>query len=187
MIHIYTTSQKFLNSKIFLFFLRILFCSPSLHLFDPKYSKSSNIVKYFYYIIIYILNSKNILQYYCFCCILDQINAGLVSRRDFFKKKNLTVQKRLNGSVYHICISYIYIYIPVQPWWESKHSSSVRAALPNLTVQNGSNICTAHFTAQTNLESATCRTKPVWSTRIQHMILYIEALQEVKHLRWLHT
>ncbi len=30
--YIYTTNQKFLNS-------------PSLHLFDPKYSKSSNIVK----------------------------------------------------------------------------------------------------------------------------------------------
>ncbi len=24
---------------------------------------------------------KNISQYYCFCCILDQINAGLVSSR----------------------------------------------------------------------------------------------------------
>ncbi len=28
--------------------IRILFCSLSLHLFDPKYSKSSNIVKYFF-------------------------------------------------------------------------------------------------------------------------------------------
>ncbi len=46
MMHIYTTSQKFLNSKIFnVFFLRILFCSPSLHLFDPIHSKSSNTVK----------------------------------------------------------------------------------------------------------------------------------------------
>ncbi len=26
------------------------------------------------------------LQYYCFYCILDQINAGLVSIRDIFKK-----------------------------------------------------------------------------------------------------
>ncbi len=34
------------------------------------------------------LNSKNISQYYCFCCILDQINAGLVSRREFLKKKH---------------------------------------------------------------------------------------------------
>ncbi len=33
-----------------------------------------------------ILNSRNNSQYYCFCCILDQINAGLVSRREFFKK-----------------------------------------------------------------------------------------------------
>ncbi len=33
-----------------------------------------------------ISNSKNISQYYCFCCILDQINAALVSWRDFFKK-----------------------------------------------------------------------------------------------------
>ncbi len=29
------------------------------------------------------LNSKNISKCYCFCCTLDQINAGLVSRRDF--------------------------------------------------------------------------------------------------------
>ncbi len=34
-----------------------------------------------------ILNCKNISEFYCFCCTLDQINAGLVSRRDFFKKK----------------------------------------------------------------------------------------------------
>ncbi len=40
----------FLNSKIFYVFLRTLFCSPSLYLFDPKYSKGSNIVKYFYYL-----------------------------------------------------------------------------------------------------------------------------------------
>ncbi len=40
----YTNSQKFLNSKIFNVFLKN--CSPSLHLFDPKYSKNSNIVKY---------------------------------------------------------------------------------------------------------------------------------------------
>ncbi len=55
------------------------------------------------YILKYILNIKNISQYYCFCCILDQTNTGLVNRRDFFKKnnkKNLTVQKLLNGSVY---------------------------------------------------------------------------------------
>ncbi len=60
------------------------------------------------YILKYILNIKNISQYYCFCCILDQTNTGLVNRREFFKKKNqnLTVQKLLNGSVYHI---YIYI------------------------------------------------------------------------------
>ncbi len=32
---IYTTSQKFLNDKIFYVFERNLFCSPSLHLFDP--------------------------------------------------------------------------------------------------------------------------------------------------------
>ncbi len=32
------------------------------------------------------LNSKNISKYYCFFCTLDQINAGLVNRRDFFKK-----------------------------------------------------------------------------------------------------
>ncbi len=45
------------------------------------------------YIQIVILNSKNISQYYCFYCILDKINAGLVSRREFFKKKNLNLTK----------------------------------------------------------------------------------------------
>ncbi len=38
------------------------------------------------YILKYILNIKNISQYYCFCCILDQTNTGLANRRDFFKK-----------------------------------------------------------------------------------------------------
>ena len=28
----------------------------------------------------FILNSKTILQYYCFCCILNKINEGLLSR-----------------------------------------------------------------------------------------------------------
>ncbi len=48
MIHIYTTSQKFLNSKILIFFLK-----KSLLLTKPAFilsSKSSNIVKYFYYL-----------------------------------------------------------------------------------------------------------------------------------------
>ncbi len=37
-----------------------------------------------------------------FCCIFDQINAGLVSRRNFFKNnmKNHTAQKRLSGGVH---------------------------------------------------------------------------------------
>ncbi len=73
-------------------------------------AKNSALITGINYILKYILNIKNISQYYCFCCILDQTNTGLVNRRDFFKKKkkNLTVQKLLNGSVYHI---YIYIYI----------------------------------------------------------------------------
>ncbi len=37
-------------------------------------------------IIVIILTVKNISQFYCFVCILDQINAGLVSRREFLKK-----------------------------------------------------------------------------------------------------
>ncbi len=41
---------QFLMILLLFFFLRILFCSPSLHLFDPKYSKNSNILKYFYYL-----------------------------------------------------------------------------------------------------------------------------------------
>ncbi len=40
---IYTANQKFLNSKMFYVFI---FCSPSLRLFDPKYSKK----KFFYYL-----------------------------------------------------------------------------------------------------------------------------------------
>ncbi len=48
--YIYTSSQSFLNSKIWNVFSRSLFCSSSLHLFDTKYSKRSNIVKYFYYL-----------------------------------------------------------------------------------------------------------------------------------------
>ncbi len=47
-VYIYTSSQMFLNSEIYNVF--ILFCSPSLHLFDPKYSKSSDIMKQFYYL-----------------------------------------------------------------------------------------------------------------------------------------
>lgn len=36
------------------------------------------------------LNTKNISQFYCFCSILDQVNAHLVSRRVFSKNiKNL--------------------------------------------------------------------------------------------------
>ncbi len=58
----YAASQKFLNSKIFNVFKR-----------QNIYKKKA-----------VILNSKIISQYYWFCCILDQINAGLVSRREFF-------------------------------------------------------------------------------------------------------
>ncbi len=46
-----------------------------------------------------ILNSTNVSQFYSFCCTLNQINAGLVSRRKSFYYKNCTVQKRLSGSV----------------------------------------------------------------------------------------
>ncbi len=48
--------------------------------------------------------SKHISKYYCFfCCTLDQINAGLVSRREKhlirFFLKNITVQKLLTGII----------------------------------------------------------------------------------------
>ncbi len=44
-----------------------------------------------------------------FCCTLDQINAGLVSRRDFFKNiKNLTVQKLLTDNVYKNLSDYLH-------------------------------------------------------------------------------
>uniref|UniRef100_A0A8C2DDA9 Mothers against decapentaplegic homolog n=1 Tax=Cyprinus carpio TaxID=7962 RepID=A0A8C2DDA9_CYPCA len=47
-IYIYSTDQKFGNITIFNVFERSLFCSSSLHLFDQKYRKNSNIVKYYY-------------------------------------------------------------------------------------------------------------------------------------------
>ncbi len=45
-----------------------------------------------------ILNCNNISQYYSFYCIFSQINAALVSRRDFFEKhkKNSTDLKLFN-------------------------------------------------------------------------------------------
>ncbi len=44
----------------------------------------------FKYITTVFLNVKNISQYYCLNCIFDQINAALLSRRNFFQKlKNL--------------------------------------------------------------------------------------------------
>ncbi len=59
------------------------------------------------YILKYILNIKNISQYYCFCCILDQTNTGLVNRRDFFKK---IIKKSYCSKTFEwYCISYIYI------------------------------------------------------------------------------
>ncbi len=42
-------SQKALNGKILNVFKEFS-STPSLHLFDPKYSKNSNILKYFYYL-----------------------------------------------------------------------------------------------------------------------------------------
>ncbi len=42
-----------------------------------------------------ILNNTNISKFYCFCCTLDQINTGLVSRRDFFKKTLILLFKNI--------------------------------------------------------------------------------------------
>lgn len=45
---VYTTYQKFGGGKIFpILFLKSLLCSPSLHLFDQNYSKTSTVVKYY--------------------------------------------------------------------------------------------------------------------------------------------
>ncbi len=44
----YTTNPKFGVSKKLHVFEKSLLCSPRLHLFDQKYSKNSNIVKYYY-------------------------------------------------------------------------------------------------------------------------------------------
>jgi len=40
--------KSLLSGRFFHVFERSLFCSPRLHLFDKKYSKNCNIVKYFY-------------------------------------------------------------------------------------------------------------------------------------------
>jgi len=45
--HIYSTSQKFDNITIFNVSEISLLCSLSLHLFDQKYRKNSNMVKYY--------------------------------------------------------------------------------------------------------------------------------------------
>ncbi len=60
------------------------------------------------YILKYILNIKNISQYYCFCCILDQTNTSLVNRRDFFKKKK---KKILLFKNFWMVVYIIYLYI----------------------------------------------------------------------------
>ncbi len=48
--YIYTTSQVF-GQQDFEVFLKNYLMPTKLHLFDPKYSKSSNIVKYVYYLV----------------------------------------------------------------------------------------------------------------------------------------
>ncbi len=51
----------------------------------------------------FILNCISISQYYCFYCIFDQINAALVSIRDYLKKKHLQKSywlQILNASVH---------------------------------------------------------------------------------------
>ncbi len=42
--------QKGKEKVRFIKFFKEVSSAPSLHLFDPKYSKSNNIVKYFYYL-----------------------------------------------------------------------------------------------------------------------------------------
>ncbi len=44
----YRTIQKFGVHKIFNVFKRLFLCPPVLLLFDQKYSKNSNIMKYYY-------------------------------------------------------------------------------------------------------------------------------------------
>ncbi len=52
-----------------------------------------------------ILNIKNISQFYCFLCTLDQINAGLVSRRDLFKIIKILLFKSFWPIVYAVIIN----------------------------------------------------------------------------------
>ncbi len=58
----------------------------------------SNISQYYLFLLCF---GSNISQYYCFCCVLDQINAGLVSRRDI---KTLTVHELLMVVYYDLVI-----------------------------------------------------------------------------------
>ncbi len=47
------TGEQFGVNKICNVFEKSLFCSPRLHLFDPKYSKNNDIVKSLFYNVIY--------------------------------------------------------------------------------------------------------------------------------------
>ncbi len=49
-LYVYRAYQMFGNT-IFKYFQWSLLCLPRLHLFDEKYSKNSNIVKYYYNLI----------------------------------------------------------------------------------------------------------------------------------------
>ncbi len=77
-------------------------------------AKNSALITGINYILKYILNIKNISQYYCFCCILDQTNTGLVNRRDFFKK---IIKKILLFKNFWMVVYIIYIYIYIIWWW----------------------------------------------------------------------
>jgi len=84
----------------------------------------------------------NILQYYLFCCIFDQINAALVNIRIFFQKHYCLDPKLLNGSAFlkkmgeivHLCsvcfidrFNYSCRLVIQAPYNSSKEHSSVLA------------------------------------------------------------
>ncbi len=67
-------SEDHVTLKTAVIMLKIQLCITEIH-YGSKY------IQIEFKLLNYIFNSTNISQYYCFCCNLDQINAGLVTRR----------------------------------------------------------------------------------------------------------
>ncbi len=72
--------------------------------FGMQFNKNNTKLKYLYlFQIVIMFHNITVFScnasYYCFNCIFNQINATLVSIRDFFQKHGLIDPNLLNGSV----------------------------------------------------------------------------------------